>query len=340
MPKRSTNRLRVAVTPDLRSWGDIGVARLDGLPELVEWAYLPDGKAWDKATLAGVEALILNAPEVTSALLDDAQQLGLIARFGVGYDNVDIAACTRRGVIVTNTPDAVRTPVAHAAVCLVLGLAHQLLAKDRITREGNWAARMDLMGRALDHSTVGLVGLGNIGTEVARLLSPFGPRLMAFDPYAQADDPRLANVSVSLTDLPSLLGQSDFVVVLCPLTEDTRALLGSRELSLMDTGAYLINLSRGEVVDQQALTHALQDGCIAGAALDVFNREPLPVDDPILQLDNVIVTPHSLSWTDGMREACGRSAIDSVLAYARGTRPVHVVNAAALAHERNRYLSS
>jgi D-3-phosphoglycerate dehydrogenase len=208
------------------------------------------------------------------------------------------------------------------------------MAKDRITREGNWPARLDLMGTGLTGRTLGVIGAGRIGKELLRLAKNFDLKLLAADPYAETLE--LNYIGARHVPLPELMRESDFVVVACLLNEGTRGLVGARELALMKPTAYFINVARGPIVDEKALYQVLAERRIAGAGLDVFEQEPTPVDNPILKLDNVIVAPHALCWTDEMFGNIARTAIGAIVAVHSGRRPEFVVNPAALVHPRAR----
>jgi phosphoglycerate dehydrogenase-like enzyme len=258
--------------------------------------------------------------------------LKLVARFGVGYDNVDVPACTRQGVLLTITPDGVRRPVAVAALTFILALAGRLLTKDRLTREGRWAEKLDYMGMGVAGRTLGVIGLGNIGREVFRMAAPLEMRHVGHDPYL--DQAAAARHGIEWLPLEELLRQSDFVCVCCNLTKQTHHLINAPRLALMKPTAYLINVARGPIVDQRALTAALQERRIAGAGLDVFEQEPIDPADPLLKLDNVVLAPHALCWTDECFAGNGRSACQSILDVAAGHVPQHVVNREALKHAR------
>jgi len=326
-----TEPFRVGLTRDaLRSDGtlaldDLGLRVLDETSGL-EWELLPEhGSTLLAEHVAGFDALLQLAPTLTPAAVSAAaKRLAIVARLGVGYDNVPLEACTEAGVVATITPDAVRRPVATSALTLVLALGHKLLLKDRLTREGRWAEKLQYMGTGLVGRTLGIIGLGNIGQELARLVGPLDLRLLAADP---AVDPAVAaRLGVALVDHDTLFRESDFVCVLCQLDERTHHLVDARRLALMRPTAYLVNLARGPIVDQAALLAALQAGQIAGAGLDVFEQEPVDPADPLLALENVIVTPHALCWTDQCFAGLGRSACESVLAVMAGRVPQHVVN--------------
>lgn len=309
---------------------NIGLELLDEAPG-VSWDVLPEATTELRPDqIRGYDALVVLSPRVTPATLADSHQLSLIARFGVGYDSVDVPACTEHGVLLTITPDGVRRPVATAVLALLLALSHRLPAKDRLTREGRWSQKSDYMGTGLTGRTLGVIGLGNIGREVFKLTRPLDMRHVAYDPFASAES--AAGVGAELLGLDDLLRQSDFVAICCALSEETHHLLNAQRLALLKPTAYLINAARGPIVDQQALTHALQQHAFAGAGLDVFEQEPIDPQDPILKLDNVIVSPHALCWTDECFGGIGRSAIGSVLEVAAGRVPTHVVNRDALNH--------
>jgi D-3-phosphoglycerate dehydrogenase len=251
----------------------------------------------------------------------------LVARLGVGYDRVDVDACTEHGVLLTITPDGVRAPMASGAMAFVLALAHRVLEKDRSVRQGVWE-RFAHVGPGLEGRTLGLVGLGNLGQAIARLAAPFGLRVLAADPHVDASD------AAELVGLETLLREADYVVVVCPLTDETRHLVNAERLALMKRSAFLINIARGPIVDQAALADALRERRLAGAALDVFEEEPLAPHDPLLTLDNVLLAPHAIGLTEEIFRGCGESASRAVLDVAGGRIPRYLVNPEALGHPR------
>ncbi len=331
---------RVGVTGDFLNpdgsltVGDIGLGMLDEA-EGVEWEFIPERDAeLPREVVERYDGVLVLAPRVTAATVEGVQRLRVLARFGVGYDNVDVEACTRNGVLLTITPDGVRRPVASSMVLYVLALAHRLADKDRITRAGAWNDRLHYMGVGLTGRTLGLVGLGNIGREICRLIAPFGMHVLAADPYATPEG--AAAVGVEVTDLDDLLARSDFVGICCALTAETHHLIHAERIARMKPTAYLINVARGPIVDQAALTAALQQRRIAGAALDVFEQEPVDPHDPLLALDNVIVAPHAICWTDECFLGNGSSACRSLLDVAAGREPQYIVNREALHRFRER----
>ena len=216
----------------------------------------------------------------------------------------------------------------------ILALAGKLMVKDRLTREGpsGWAKRSEHMGLGLTGRTLGQLGIGNIGAEVFRVAAPLGMRFIAHDPFVSAE--RADELGVELVDIETLFRRSDFLSVSVPLSDATRGIVGKRLIGLMKPTAYLINTARGPVVDQKALTEALEARAIAGAGLDVFEVEPTPANERLLALDNVIVTPHALCWTDECFAGNGAADVEAVLALARGREPRGVVNRDVLADPR------
>lgn len=287
------------------------------------------------AVIAGFDALLVGGARVNDAsLAGDSGRLRIVARNGVGYDAVDPDALARSGILLTNSPDAVRTPVATTAVAFILALSLRLPIKSRLPREGRWAERGDHTGIGLPGRTLGIVGLGGIGLELARLMAPFGMRIIASDPFMTQE--RLGNQQVELLSLDAVMAQSDFLVIACLLNDSTRHLINAPRLALMKPTAFIINVARGPIIDETALIAALQAGALAGAGLDVFEAEPVDPANPLLKMDNVISTPHSLCWTDAFLEGVAFSAIEGIIDVADGRLPRHIVNRDATSHDRVR----
>jgi phosphoglycerate dehydrogenase-like enzyme len=278
--------------------------------------------------LAGVNGLVVLRPWVKSAALAGARELVVLGRSGAGYDKIDVEACTEHDVALFNAPDALEHPTASSALLFMLALAKRLPQQERITRAGRWDLQARVMGGELRGRALGIIGLGHTGRELARLVAPFAMRLLAYSP--NADPIQAEALGVRLTGLEELLRQSDFVSLHCRLTERTRGLLGAAELALMKPTACLVNVARGELIDEAALAEALRQGRLAGAALDVFEVEPLPANDPLLGLDNVILTPHWSASTSDVWSATGRAMAEGMLRAARGQVPADVVNRAVL----------
>ncbi len=324
------NTFRVGITADvLRSdgtpiFGNTPLALLD--QPGVEWEIMDsDSSEITPAHVARYDAICAMLTRVTPASLRGPDiRLKLIARFGVGYDTIDVPACSAAGVWLTIAPDGVRRPVATSALTLILMLAQKVLIKDRLTRGGRWNKKLDHMGTGLTGRTLGSIGIGNIGAELFRLAKPLDMVAIAHDPAIDAA--HAAAMGIRLVDMDTLFRESDFLTVNCPLNEHTHGLVDARKLALMKPGAYLINTARGPIVDEKALYAALASGNIAGAGLDVFEQEPTPIDNPILQLDNVVVTPHAICFTDECLRLLAESAFRAVIDVAQGRLPPYVVN--------------
>jgi D-3-phosphoglycerate dehydrogenase len=330
---------RVALSGDFRkedgspTYPDFDLAPLTNAPG-VEMAFLEPHNPLRAEQLEGFDALILLAHRFARESVPKSGRLAVVARFGVGYDTVDVPACTDAGIALVITPDGVRRPVAVSILTLMLALTGKLMVKDRLTREAaaGFAKRSDHMGMGLVGRTLGSIGIGNIGAELFRLAKPLDMNFIAHDPYA--DRAVAAELGIELVSLEDVFRRSDIVSVSCPLTAETKHLVNAERVALMKPTAYLINTARGPIVDQQALTRALQECRIAGAGLDVLEREPPEPDDPILKLDNVILAPHALCWTDQCFAGNGAADVKAVLEVQHGREPRGVVNRTVLNSER------
>lgn len=313
---KSLNECHILVTPTSYGQDDARLrTELEALAGRV--TYNDTGKPLSSAQLAallpGVDGYIAGLDAIDAAALAAADQLRVIARYGVGTNNVDLAAARARGIVVTNTPGANAGAVAELTVALLLLLARPVLGAAAATRAGGWPRTS---GLSLGGKTVGLVGFGAIGRAVARLLGGFGCRLLAHDPWG--DVAVAGALNVTLVELEALLVESDFVSLHAPLTPETRGLVDAAFLARMKPGASLVNTARGELVDEAALYDALASGRLRGAALDAFAAEPPGADHPLLALPNVIATPHMGAHTDGATTMMGRMALEDCLAVLRG----------------------
>jgi phosphoglycerate dehydrogenase-like enzyme len=330
---------RVGISSDLLnsanefSFGQRHIEVLDRARDVLRWELLPPGlKEIDPEIGDGFDALYLNTPLVTARSLGGGSRLKIVARHGVGYDSVDVGALTRTGVILTNTPLAVRRPVATMALTFMLALAQRLLEKDRLTREGRWHERNDYMGTGLTGRTLGLVGAGGIARDLVTLVAPFEMRVIAADPYVSPETAQAAGLE--LAGLATVMAEADFVVIACLLNDETRRLVDADMIGRMKPSAYLINVARGPILHEAALIEALQQGRIAGAGLDVFEEEPVDPSNPLLAMPNVVVTPHALCWTDENFGAIARTAMGSIVSTLSRRRPDHIVNPEALSHPK------
>jgi glyoxylate reductase len=288
---------------------------------------LPPPRAELLAGVRDVDGLLsLLTDRVDAELLEAAPKLRVVANMAVGYDNIDVPAATARKIPVTNTPGVLTETSADMAWALLMSTARRIVEADRFTRDGKWKTwgPMLLLGQDVHHATLGLIGMGRIGAEVAKRARGFDMRILY---HSRTRKPELErDLGIEPVALDDLLRQSDFVSIHTPLTEETRGLIGARELSLMKPTSILINTSRGPVVDQRALAEALQAGRIFGAGLDVFEVEPLPMDDPLLKLENVVIPPHIASASFATRGKMARMAAENCLAVLEGRRPANPVN--------------
>jgi phosphoglycerate dehydrogenase-like enzyme len=292
----------------------------------VEVVYLDNSNLIKPEQVADIDALILLMPRFGKESIHPNGRLSAVARFGVGYDNVDVPACTEAGIALVITPDGVRRPVAVSIIAFMLALTGKMLIKDKLTREGpdGFNRRVQHMGVGLVGRTLGALGIGNIGAELFRMAQPFDMKFIAHDPFA--NKAVAAELGIELVGLEDVFRRADVLSVNCPLTPETHHLVNADRLALMKPTAYLINTARGPIVDQKALTKVLQEKKIAGAGLDVFEVEPVPADEPILKLDNVIVAPHALCWTDQCFAGNGVADVKAVLDLMKGQVPRGVVN--------------
>lgn len=306
-----------AFTPD-------AFEELDRNPD-IEWEWIPEEMTEITPDVAArYDAIHVNLPRVTAdSIARDDCRVKIFARNGVGFDTVDVAACAARGITVTNTPIAIRRPVAVAALTHIFALSGRLLIKDRLVRTGHWNDRTSHMGTGLTTRVLGLIGAGGIGQELIPLARPFFKEIVVADPYV--DEEVYERMGARKCSFDEVLGHADFVVVACPLNDETHHMLGADAFRAMKRDACFINVARGPIHDEAALVEALQSGQIAGAALDVTEVEPLDPSSPLCAMENVILTPHALCWTDECFEDIARSALRGIVDVSLGKRPEHVV---------------
>jgi D-3-phosphoglycerate dehydrogenase / 2-oxoglutarate reductase len=302
---------------------------------------VPGRRAYTEAELAEAcrEADVVLASHletISPAVLEASTRLRLVIVPFIGTDKIDIPAASRLGILVANSPTPENfVAVAEATVGVILMLLKRIKHNEAKLRRGEWAKRED-RGDFLFGKTVGLIGLGRIGTHVSRRLAGWDVCLLASDPYVPAD--RASTLGVTLVDLPTLLAEADIVSLHCTLTEETRTLIGEKELRRMKPTALLINTARGEVVDEEAVARALTEKWIAAAAVDAFVKEPMPADHPYRAVDpkRLILTPHNIAHSEAGRRANLRLALDQILAVGRGEAPAHAVNPDAVSRWRGK----
>ncbi|OGB96358.1 MAG: hypothetical protein A2Z31_08735 [candidate division NC10 bacterium RBG_16_65_8] len=274
----------------------------------------------------GAEAdAVLGTDRWTALMMDKARRMRHIALTAVGFDMVDVAAASERGILVTNTPDVLTETVADLTFGLILAVARRLSETERWLRTGHWhTLGVTPMGRDVHHSTLGIVGLGRIGAAVADRARGFRMQVLYTDVARREDLER--QFGYRCVSLETLLGQSDFVTLHVPLLPETTGMIGAEQLAMMKPTAYLINAARGPVVSERALIAALQAGRIAGAGLDVYETEPVEPSNPLLGMENVVTLPHVGSATEATRQAMVDLAVDNVLAVLQGKPPLTPVN--------------
>ena len=326
------NKFRIALTPDIRKAnGDFTFPLVDFEPlvsdDRVEITILPEESTINAEALRGHDVLVLLGGFFTAQSIPDDDRLAAILRFGAGFDKVSVDDLTAQGIVLCNTPGGMQRPVAVAALSLLLALSTRLAKLDRLARTGSegWhSAVYDSYGTGLVGRTLGVLGAGRIGQDFIHLCKPLGMKVLVHDPYLNEQDCRSLDVeSVSLEDL---FLHSDFLSVNCPLNDTTKGIVSRERIAQMKPEAFLINTSRGPVVDQQALVEALEENRIAGAGLDVLQTEPAPIDDPVFKLDNVIVTAHSLCVTDQCYENIGNEITENLQSIMSGSMPINIIN--------------
>jgi len=279
------------------------------------------------------DGLLVERALITRRVIAGMERCQVIARYGVGYDCIDVPAATEAGIIVCNVPDYCVPEVADHTMALLLDLARSTIKLDAEVRRGIWDVYSGgKTNRRIEGQVLGMIGSGRIGRAVAKRALAFGLRLLVFDPYVDAET--ISSFGGTKVDLEELLRTADFVTLHVPLTAETRHLLSADRIRLMKPTAYVINTARGGLIDQKALTEALQEGRLAGAALDVLEQEPPSPDDPILKLPNVILNPHAAFYSKGASEDLHRMAAEEVARVLQGKMPKSVVNPAVLSHAR------
>jgi phosphoglycerate dehydrogenase-like enzyme len=326
---------RVGVTPDFYieakgRFEDVLERELSKIPgvEYEEMPPLPGNHATPDV-LEHYDALFVLGTKIDAASVRGVNRLTCVARWGVGYNMIDTDALTDADMVLAITPRAVRRPVAEAIFTFIFALSKNLMAQDRIARAGKWRSELTTLGTNLPGRTLGSVGCGNIAQEMFRMGKCLGMgRLIACDPFVKQES--VADLGIELVDMDTVFRESDFVTVNTFLNKDTEGLVGEQHFRLMKPAAFFINTARGPIVQHDALVKALREKWIAGAGIDVFPVEPPPKDDPLFELDNVIVAPHALAWTEELLRDNAIEACKNMLAVKNGEVPEGAVNRAVL----------
>ncbi|MBS7639930.1 MAG: glyoxylate reductase [Candidatus Bathyarchaeia archaeon] len=275
-----------------------------------------------------VDALVtLLSDKIDAEIFDAAPKLKIVAQMAVGYDNIDVKEATKRGIYVTNTPGVLTETTADFAWALLMAIARRVVEADKYVRDGKWKVSwhpMMLLGRDIYGATLGIIGAGRIGSAVARRAKGFNMKILYYD---KVRNPQIeSEVGAKYVDLDTLLRESDFISIHVPLTEETYHMIDAEKLRLVKKTAYIINTSRGSVIDEKALCEALREGRLAGAALDVFEQEPISMDNPLLKLSNVILAPHIASASYETRSRMAEMVAENLIAFFEGRVPPNLVN--------------
>jgi D-3-phosphoglycerate dehydrogenase len=272
--------------------------------------------------IGDIDALVMATAEVDKAFFDRCDKLKVVAAFGVGVDNIDVHEATSHGVMVFNVPGLSSDAVANLTIAHMLSITRKITMGDRGVRKAQWVSvKLACMGTEVQGKVLGAVGLGNIGYAVAKkCMSAFGMRVVTYDPFISKEKARELSIK-KVETIDELLSDSDIVTIHCTLTDQTRGLIGTRELSLMKPSSFLINTARGGIVDERALFHALKNSKIAGAAIDVMEKEPPTADNPLLELDNIVITPHIAASTYESTRAVYRVVRENVCRVISGNLP-------------------
>lgn len=280
-----------------------------------------------------IHGLITRVEKISRRIIENAPSLAVIGQHGVGVDNIDVQACTENGVIVLNVPDANFMSVAEHTFMFILALSRNLPVSDKKVRKGEWNYRERFLPNEINGKTLFVIGLGRIGREVVQKAKAFNMKVIGYDPYISREEMNLYGVQ-KIEDIGDGLAISDFICIHAPLTKETKHLISEEELNCMKSSAFLINLSRGALIDERALYKALIDNKISGAALDVLEKEPPDKNNPLLKLENVIFTPHFGGDTEESKDRCSKTLAHEVCKILRGKLSANIVNLEVLANTK------
>ncbi|MDH5481508.1 MAG: glyoxylate reductase [Candidatus Bathyarchaeota archaeon] len=290
--------------------------------------YAPPPKKVIIEKVRNVDALApLLSDKIDAEVFDAASNLKIVSQLAVGFDNIDLREATKRGIYVTNTPEVLTDTTADFAWALLMAVARRVVEADKYVRAEQWKVGWHpsmMQGRDVHHATIGIIGAGRIGYAVAKRAKGFDMKILFYDVIPRPEMER--ELGAKKVELDALFKESDFVSVHVPLMKETYHLVNAEKLNLMKKTAYLINNSRGPVVDGKALYQALKEGKIAGAGLDVFEQEPAPLDNPLLKLENVVVAPHISSASYETRSRMAEMVAENLVAFFEGRKPPNLIN--------------
>ncbi|MFX1265021.1 MAG: 2-hydroxyacid dehydrogenase [Promethearchaeota archaeon] len=322
-----------------RTIPEVGLNAIKAEFQTVIWEHTtPPSKSDIIQNANGCSGIVtLLSDPIDAEVIESLPQLRVISQYAVGFDNIDITAATRRGIIVTNTPGVLTESTADLTWALIMSVCRRIVEADRYVREGEWKVAWGpkmLLGRDIHNSTLGIIGLGRIGRAVARRATGFSMRIL-YHSRTRNDEAKQTEreTGAEWTNLKTLLKESDIITIHVPLNEDTRNMIASHELAMMKPGTVLVNTSRGSVIDEDALYHHLKSGHLGGAGLDVFRQEPVSPQNPLLELPNVVVVPHVGSATIATRDRMAKICAENLIAALGGITPPHIVNPEAIGNE-------
>jgi glyoxylate reductase len=323
-------KLKVYVTRELPERGLEIIKKYFDTEIWTQYAPPPKKVIIEKAKNVDALASLLS-DKIDAEVFDAAPNLKIVAQMAVGFDNIDVQEATRRGIYVTNTPEVLSDTTADFAWALLMAVARRVVEADKYVRTGQWKVGWHpsmMQGRDIHGATIGIVGAGRIGFAVAKRATGFNMKIVFYDVVSRPEMEK--ELSAKRVDLGTLFEEADFVSIHVPLMKETYHLVNAEKLELMKKTAYLINNSRGPVVDEKALYKALKKGRIAGAGLDVFEQEPIPVDNPLLKLDNLVVAPHISSASYETRSRMAEMVAENLIAFFEGKKPQNLVNPEAM----------
>lgn len=300
----------------------------DGMKLLQSEVEVTVGSATDETTIiieaAGCDAMLIRSASITENIIKSIPTLKVVAKHGIGVDNIDGKAATQSGVVVVNAPESNINSVAEHGFAMMLALSKNLLVMDKNTRGGDWASRNRVVLTEMKGKNIGMIGLGRISKLLIKKLHALDVNILGYDPYV--DQSVADEIGVKLvSSINDIFVESDFVSIHIPLTEETKGLVGTEKLNMMKESAYLVNVSRGGIVDENALYQALKNNVIRGAAFDVFEQEPADSENPLFQLDNIIVSPHNAALTSEALSAMATHAAQGILDVLNNKEPKYQV---------------